>query len=162
MMNGSKLSLASVSALVVLVFGFLTHTAVEAREEVFPVEIRAAESLYAAGMTASLVATNKHSEAIFFATCGALQAEVLDDEAYRSLPPTTCEAEGPVTKLDPGAESERLLFKLPEGMAGQTARVAFVFGLGCRTERSLSRAGCRSFATVYSSSFRVQRSPPKN
>ena len=161
--DSTQLSVASRPlALACLLLGLVMPSAVEAKESAILVEVRATESLYEAGMKASLVVTNNHSEAIFFATCGALQPEVLDDEAYRSLSPTACEAEGPVIKLDPGVEKGGLLFQLPAGMAGETGRVAFVFGLGCRAERSLSRAGCRSFATVYSSSFRVRRPPSKN
>ena len=111
-------------------------------------------SAFSADGDIKLQVTNTSDAPIFVAACGALQAEILVDEHYEPLPPTSCEEEGLAQSLPVG--ESRLSLPVPIGLVGRTGRVALVFGLGCVEKRPLSRARCNDFRTVWSGNFRIK------
>ena len=125
-----------------------------AREGGGQVRLAASAPAYSVGEEIELQIFNETNSPLFVAGCGSVQAEVLVDEHYESLPPVYCAEEGKAKALPVGQSSLPLV--APLLLSGQTGRALLVFGVGCTPDRPLSRAHCSDFQTIWSGNFRVK------
>jgi hypothetical protein len=119
------------------------------------VSVETSRSLYEPSEAVKATVTNNRKQAIFIGGCGAVAAQRLEDEMYRTVVEAPCVTEGRAVQIAPG---ESVSFELKGGgKSGEVRRLSVAFGWGCQDARPLSQARCKEFATGVSASYRVGR-----